>query len=80
MIGNETRLSDILCQYGAAFRNDWSEMDGRTVRSDLEMIASYIDEGRLVLDEEEALNLRTRLDLCPDGQGHWATWCDQDCK
>ena len=52
MTGNETRLSDILCQYGAAFRNDWAEMDGRTVRSDLELIASYIEEGQLVLDEE----------------------------
>lgn len=76
----KTKLSDIICEYGEAMRHDWSEIDGRCVRSDMETFASYIDKEQFLLDEEETLQLRTMLDLCPHGQGHWSTWCDEDCQ
>lgn len=77
---DKINLSEIICEYGQAFRHDWSDIDGRAVQYDMEEIASYIDQGQLMLTEEEAITLRASLGLCPLGHGHWDTWCkDENC-
>lgn len=74
------KLSDIICEYGQAFRHDWSDIDGRGVRYDMETIASFVDDGKTILTENEAISLRTCLGLCPLGHGHWDCWCkDEGC-
>ena len=73
------KLSDVICEYGQAFRSNWSDVDGRGVRSDMEEISSYVDGGRLVLSEDEAKKLRNSLGICPKGKGHWSEDCDDDC-
>lgn len=65
MIGT---LTKVMREYGEAVRGDWSELDGRSVRSVLDGFADEL-EGKLepcTMDER-----RERLGLCPDGGGHW---------
>ena len=63
--------SEVLREYGAAIRGDWSDVDGRTVRDDLERIAIEVDNPVYTIEA-----LRGSLGLCPRGGGHWNYWCD----
>ena len=64
----------VLGEYGQAFRGDWSEIDGRAVRSDMELLASSL-EGHDIGSIE---SLRQGLGLCPLGKGHWEYWCSSN--
>lgn len=69
-------LGDIICEYGQALRWNWSDIDGRGVRMDMETIASYVKNGKTTLTDKEAESLRCQLDLCPNGCGHWFDDCE----
>lgn len=72
-------LPDILREYGQAFRGDWSStaIDGRSVRDEMDDIASWVDADLYPGDDEA----RARLGICPRGSGHWSwLYCDDDCK
>ncbi len=38
-------VQEVLGVLGNTYRNDWSEVDGRNIRSQLDRIASYLDKG-----------------------------------
>lgn len=79
LITKETNdLTQAMLEYAQAIRGDWSEFDGRSER---DVIESWVDE----INAPSGRSLeewRDLLDLCPDGNGHWAgfKWghCDQD--
>lgn len=66
-----------LTEYGQAMRGDWSGIDGRAVRSDMDLLASSL-RGE---DTESIESLRNAIGLCPQGNGHWVEWCsDHECE
>lgn len=70
-------LPQVLREYGQAFRGDWSPetIDGRSVRSEMEEIARWIEIGY-----PGDVAARQRLGICPGGLGHWEwPYCDGDC-
>lgn len=74
-----TRISDIISQYGHAYRGDYSWIDGRTVENDMSYIAGQLKKiGTRELTEEEALEMRKCLGLCPHGGYHWDSWCGSE--
>lgn len=75
-----------LREYGAAIRGDWSLLDGRSVRSDLDSLALGLEEPSI---DQDTPYWRERLGICGDGHGHWHehcekgpnTWnCNCDCR
>ena len=76
-----TTAADILEEYGEAFRGSWAAVDGRSVRSDLEQIASDMRSyGNGGLPTAVIVVRRRNLDLCPAGNGHWTEFCYPDCE
>jgi hypothetical protein len=72
-------LQKAMGEYAQAIRGDWSNVDGRTER---DVIEGWADEIR---NPDPAHTLewwRDDLDICPDGNGHWAgfSWghCSKD--
>jgi hypothetical protein len=57
---------------GCAYTGDWSAVDGKSLRDDLEALASLI-EGATGLHD-----FRAAVGLCPAGKDHWAD-SDQSC-
>lgn len=60
-------LTQAMSEYARAIRGDWSDFDGRTMRS---VIDSWVDEIRVPSDESLAY-WRGRMNLCLTGGGHW---------
>ena len=56
-------------------RGDWSNVDGRTMRSDLEEVADAIDN-----PEADIASIRVSLGICPFGGGHWLDYCVETCN
>jgi hypothetical protein len=54
---NKDLVQKCLHAYGDAIRNDWSSVDGRTVRDDLDGIAAMLHEDSLVPTFEEWLDI-----------------------
>ena len=75
-------LSDIIREYGEAFRGDWSSysIDGRSVLMEMNNIADLIDNNTLTFTEDRANALRDDLGICPRGHGHWSHYCDDYCE
>lgn len=63
-----------LREYGAAVRGDWSMLDGRSVRSDLERLALGLEEQSI---DHDTLHWRKHLGICLTGGGHWHEHCEQ---
>lgn len=74
-MSNNELAKQLLSEYGEAIRGDWSDLDGRDVRSALDDISELIDS-----DEKFEIEvLREELNLCPKGNGHWTDFCDGSC-
>lgn len=58
-------------QVGRAYRGDWSDFDGRTLRTALDAL----DE--VVAGAMSAERYRSLEGLCPAGQGHWIDYCER---
>ena len=73
-------IAQVLTEYGAALRGDWSNFDGRSARSVLDDLASELRGTR---GPNTLAQHRDEIGLCPDGGGHWGgSWghCDtHDC-
>lgn len=67
--------AQILRELGQAYRGDWSNVDGRTIRYELETIADLIENNSVITIEE----LRGKFGLCPMGHGHWTEHCNEYC-
>lgn len=68
------RLVVMLAQeIGSAYRGDWSDFDGRSLRSELDEL-SVVSSG-----EMDAARFRLINSLCPAGRGHWIEHCEADC-
>lgn len=65
------KVASLLRELGTAYRFDWSDFDGRTLRDDLEFIAALT--GATHIDIEAC---RARLGICPLGKGHWESGCE----
>jgi hypothetical protein len=72
-MSNNELAKQLLYEYGQAIRDDWSEVDGRSVRNDLEEVADMIDNDNMY-DEQD---FRKRLNLCSKGKGHWIQYCSE---
>ena len=64
--GNAT---DVMREYGHAFRMDWSGIDGRGVKIDLETLADHVVSKPM--SDAEIRSLRLTVGLCPKGDGCW---------
>lgn len=82
------QVAKVLREYGQAIRGDWSEIDGRSVRIDMEEIARWVEDpsllGALQHGGYEGLRAaRCAVGICPEGGGHWDHYCEDDwteCK
>lgn len=61
---------DVLREYAQAIRGNWN-IDGRTVKADLDWIADEIDRNLHELTEKELRELRMCSNICPRGNGCW---------
>ena len=61
---------DVLREYAQAIRGNWN-IDGRTVKSDLEYLADEIECSLHELTEKELRELRLCNGICPRGEGRW---------
>lgn len=66
---------DILREYADAIRGNWN-IDGRTVKADLDYLAEHMTARELT--DKEAVELRLCINICPKGYGFW-TGEDYDC-
>lgn len=74
-------VSTLLMEYGLAFGSDWSSVDGRWVRDDMDDLGILVEKyGSGPLTPKDAEKGRADLDLCPHGLGHWTEWCMPDEK
>lgn len=64
-----------LTEYGEAIRGDWSELDGRSVRGQLDYLSALLvgETGADTTIEQ----VRSRLGICPQGGGHWTQYCGE---
>ena len=70
-------IAQVLEEYGAALRGDWSDFDGRSARAVLDDLAAELRGTRAPHTLEQH---RFELGLCRDGDGHWDQYCeDYDC-
>lgn len=73
--------ADLLDEYGAAMRDDWSQIDGRSEMRALRELSDAISaRGFNPLDPVGVLTLRAELGLCLNGGGHWEYNCTGDCE
>ena len=62
-----------LREWASAIRGDWSDIDGRSVKAELNAVADAISGGAQAawtIDQ-----WRTDMGLCPSGEGHWTRHC-----
>ena len=68
---NTEAVKHALSILGAAWRGDWSNFDGRVLRSQLDEIAKLLDAP----EPDKAYKLfLIEHGICPDHFG-WASWC-----
>jgi len=69
-------VSQVLCEYGAAIRGDWSSIDGRSEQGSIQTFAAAM----LAPEKFTAEQLREDTDICANAGGHWTEHCDDDCE
>lgn len=71
---------DVLREYAQAIRGNWN-IDGRTVKADLDYLADQIEVNlHDELTDKELRELRLCSNICPRGNGCWtgdAAFCDK---
>lgn len=74
----DTDLPPLLRQYGQAVRGAFYDLDGRTVATDMNLLASWAADATTCPGPRQA---RADLDLCLEGGEHWRASCtaDDDC-
>lgn len=78
--GTEAPLTMAMQEWADAIRGDWSDVDGRSVRAQVEEWIAAI-EGAAPYAEWTIEQWRTSMGVCPDGGGHWeGRWghCETD--
>lgn len=69
-MANAEQVADALSLLGAAYRSNWSDFDGRSLRSQLDELAMTLREGKLFSAERWAF----ATGICPASKG-WVTDC-----
>lgn len=64
-------VAKALNEYGEAFRGDWSDIDGRGVRTEMGTISAWLTSDTPVTID----TMRNELGLCPNGDRHWEYYC-----
>lgn len=71
------RAAQALSEFAAAIRGDWGSIDGRAIRSQLDMLVGYFLAPQTT---PSIAGLRSKLDICSIGGGHWTSYCaDYNC-
>ena len=65
---------EALSELGQAWRDDWSNFDGRTLKSQLWDISDMLDSHGMSIED-----FRKSHNLCPFGGGHWTEYCNEYC-
>ena len=75
-----TTILDILDEYAQAIRGSWGDIDGRSMKLEINEVTDWIRENGITdLTEFEVKKWRYRLDICISGEGHWTEFCE-DCE
>lgn len=61
---------DVLREYAQAIRGNWN-IDGRTVKADLEYLANEIENNLHQLELAERRDMRLGVGICPKGECCW---------
>ena len=78
-----TTILDILDEYAQAIRGSWGDIDGRSMKLQINEVTDWIRENGITdLTEFEVKKWRYRLNICISGEGHWTEFCDydEDCE
>lgn len=62
-------LNRALVNLGQGYRNDWSEVDGRTIRDEMEQVALLSE--RALQDESDI------LEKCISLENEWKEWAER---
>ena len=71
---NLEAVAQVMIEWGASIRGDWSNIDGRTCRDELESLAGYLQSDIKC----DIRNIRYNSGICLDGNGHWREYCVDD--
>lgn len=71
-VENKVLVASALRALGNAYRMDWSNFDGRTLRSELELLADAIASPNPFNMDHWYMG----ENICPESN-RWAEWCDQ---
>lgn len=73
-MSGQTAAIQALREYANAIRGDWGDIDGRSVKANLDEFADAI-EGKGRAAEWTIEQHRQDSGLCPSGEGHWTVHC-----
>lgn len=77
--GTTEVVAQALAEYGAAIRGDWGDLDGRSVRYQLDDLVALLRKQPTPAPTIE--HLRMEMGVCPRGGGHWTQYCgDVKCE
>jgi len=69
-------LEKCLDELGTAYRNDWFDFDGRLLDVQLGAVSDMM---KRKLTHNDLVAFRENNLLCPHGQKHWTSWCNEFC-
>jgi hypothetical protein len=67
-------LTQAMQEWANAIRGDWSDVDGRSVRVEIEEWISALNGGPE--SERTIERWRDSMGVCPKGEGHWLHHCE----
>jgi hypothetical protein len=67
-------LAAVLNQYGATWSHNWADLDGKTIRDDMQSLVNALRENEDVTPRK----LRKALNLCQLGEEHWDDQCEEE--
>lgn len=76
-----SNATTVLREFGRAIRGCWGSIDGRSIRTQLDMLADWIDAELVGTPTNATLtDMRELMDVCPYGHGHWTEYCGKACE
>lgn len=73
-VSNRDAVVRALTALGEAWRGDWMDFDGRTLRSQLQSVTDFLDDVAPPITYEA---LCVSLGICPENQC-WPQWCGDE--
>jgi hypothetical protein len=72
-MNNVAVVQQVMRELGEVYRSDWSDFGGRTLRTELDVLAGFLDEdaGPVAIED---LRDRLFIEVDDDGSVQWAKW------